>query len=361
MDGSGSIENRFQWSAYLLNSSLDSVFSDQIKVFLQGLEKEWATHFSKVSYELCQLEAGNRLRPIISFLGFLTSETDGQLHNDDYRKIIKVGVCIELIHKASLIIDDIIDGDSFRHGKTTFHVANGQEKAIAVSSQLIGKSFKLLMEVLQETNVPESTSLKCLNISINIINDMSEGLLQELTMINDDFSDIQVAKEIIQNEAASIIKNSLQIGYVLRGGDNELVVKYLGEIGESCGYIFQVMNDIEPYRNSTQYQHHKEKDKMEFFYDRKNIVTTFILQLMSTRQREAFYGSDNSVDKQQKLIEYFNKHKVYDHFMSEVAEIRKNITRSIALINGQGINNRWCLNCENFITSLTQVALSRLA
>ncbi len=361
MDDSVSIETKFQWNSYLLNSSLDSVFSDQLTIFLQRFESEWIAHFRNATYQLCQLESGNRLRPIISFLGYLTSETEVLLTADDFNRIVKVGVCIELIHKSSLIIDDMIDGDSLRSGKTTFHIANGQEKAIAVSFHLIGKSFKLLIEAMEEAHISQNTSLKCLKTSINIVNDMSTGLLKELSMVNADYSDINLAKEIILNETASIIKNSLLIGYLLRGGSNQSVINSLMLIGESCGYIFQVMNDIEPYRNGVHYKNHKGKNESEFFYNRKNIVTTFILQLMNSKEKREFYHIGNSGEGHKKLLELFNTHHVYDHFMSDIKAIKINIEHSVDTISKEGINMRWCLNCKSFITALTEVALTRIS
>jgi geranylgeranyl pyrophosphate synthase len=361
MEYSNSVKSEFKWNSYLLQSSLDPLFSDQLTIFIREFEREWQTHFSNVPYKLCQLESGNRLRPIISFLGYLISESDEYLSSYDLNNIVKVGICIELIHKSSLIIDDMVDGDSLRNGKTTFHVANGQEKAIAVTSHLISKSFKLLMEVLNETNISEKTSLKCIEISFNILDDMSTGLLKELSMDKVDFSDLKMAEEIIRNEAASIIKNSLLIGYILRRGNNPLMINYLSEIGESCGYIFQVMNDIEPYKRGRQYKNHKGKDELEFFFNRKNIITTFMLQLMSSKEKNDFYLIEGKVEAQKILFEFFNKNHVYDHFLAEIEGIKKNISDMIDAISKEGINSRWCQNCENFISSLTAVARDRVS
>jgi len=360
MDYCNSDKIGLKWNSYLTQAGLDSFFSNQLTTFLYEFEQEWSYHFKDVSYQLCQLESGNRLRPIISFLGYLISEDEVPLTPNDFGKIVKVGICIELIHKSSLIIDDIVDGDSFRRGKTTFHIANGLDKAIAVTSYLISKSFGLLIEVLSKSNMPENMSLKCVQLSINILNDLSTGLLKELSMDDSDFSNLKLTEEIIHYEAASIIKNSLVIGYILRGGNNSKVVDCLDEIGENCGYIFQVLNDIEPYKKSTEYINHKVKDELESFHKRKNIVTTFILQMMNAKDRIALNLIEDKSHAQKKLFEYFDKHDVYNHFTTEIEAIKENIIELGQTMNKQGVSRRWCENCKNFIESLTKMALDRV-
>lgn len=360
MDYSTSVKRGLRWNSYLFRSNLDSFFLDQLEAFIQGFEKEWNTYFNNVSYQLCQLESGNRLRPMTSFLGYLISEHEAPLTNDDLNKIIEVGICIELIHKSSLIIDDMVDGDTHRKGKVTFHIANGQEKAVAVASHLISRSFKLLMEVLNRFDVSKDASLKCIEVSINILNDMSMGLLKELSMDTIDFSNIELTEEIIRHETASIIKNSLLIGYLLRGGDNQGIINCLNLIGENCGYIFQVANDIEPFRNSAHYQDHKRKDELEFFYGRKNIVSAYIIQLMSPKEKEELDSIKDIKERNSKLSEYFHKHDVYAHFVIEIEEIKNSIHVQVDLMKKKGVNKRWCLNCKSFIDSLVEVALSRL-
>jgi hypothetical protein len=121
------------------------------------------------------------------------------------------------------------------------------------------------------------------------------------------------------------------------------------------------MNDIEPYRNGTQYKSHKGKNELEFFYDRKNIITSFILQLINSKEKEEFHLIRETIEVQAKLFEYFNRYCVYDHFIFEIEEIKKNMALMIDKINKEGVDNQWSLNFKNFINSLVEVALLRFS
>jgi heptaprenyl diphosphate synthase len=351
---------KLQWNSYLFKSTLDSFYLEQLSIFHSQFEKEWALLFSKPSYNLCQLESGNRLRPIIAFFGYLISDERIGLHANDYQKIVKLGVCIELIHKSSLIIDDMLDMDSLRNGMPTFHIANGEDNAIAIGIQLMCKSLKILSDALKDAKSPNEVSLKCLEVSITILNDMCTGLVMELSMNKIDFANVKVTEEIILYETSSIIKNSLILGYTVRGGDNNKIQEGLSQIGEGCGYIFQVMNDMEPYRNWGRYQNHKGKQVEEFLTLKKNIITSFILQLMNYYERAEFYEIHSKKEAHTKLLNLFATQKVYDHFMSEISELKKNITVQLGVIKDSGINDQWCLNFGRFIDSLIEVAHSRL-
>ena len=57
---------------------------------------------------------------------------------------------VEVFHKASLIHDDIEDGDLFRYGKPTLHQSHGMETAINVGDYLLGYGYHLIAELRKE-------------------------------------------------------------------------------------------------------------------------------------------------------------------------------------------------------------------
>src|SRR6202451_395021 len=56
----------------------------------------------------------------------------------------KVAVAVECFHKASLIHDDIEDGDAQRYGEKTLHEEYGVAVALNVGDLLIGEGYRLL-------------------------------------------------------------------------------------------------------------------------------------------------------------------------------------------------------------------------
>lgn len=64
----------------------------------------------------------------------------------EYERILRGFSAIELAHTASLIHDDIIDGDNFRRGKRSIHSIKGLPTALIYGHQLITVGFRIALE-----------------------------------------------------------------------------------------------------------------------------------------------------------------------------------------------------------------------
>src|SRR5438270_1861910 len=86
--------------------------------------------------------AGKRWRPFLTVAAFQAlRDNPGQALPEDLRKI---AVAVECFHKASLIHDDIEDGDSLRYGEKTLHEEHGIAVALNVGDLLIGEGYRLI-------------------------------------------------------------------------------------------------------------------------------------------------------------------------------------------------------------------------
>ncbi|MEM8961799.1 MAG: polyprenyl synthetase family protein [Acidobacteriota bacterium] len=89
--------------------------------------------------------AGKRWRP------FLAVALHQALQDDPSCEIVDtirtVAVAVECFHKASLIHDDIEDGDALRDGSDTLHEREGVPIALNVGDYLVGEGYRLLAEV----------------------------------------------------------------------------------------------------------------------------------------------------------------------------------------------------------------------
>ncbi len=86
--------------------------------------------------------AGKRWRPFLTIAAYqaLRSDTSAPLLDD----IRRLAVAIECFHKASLIHDDIEDGDDTRYGEKTLHAEYGIALALNVGDLLIGEGYRLI-------------------------------------------------------------------------------------------------------------------------------------------------------------------------------------------------------------------------
>ena len=96
-------------------------------------------------HDILQIVNGSRFRPLLTYYGY-------KLFSDNLNeKVYKSATAIELIHKSSIIIDDIIDQDDKRHSISTVHKQYSIDEALIITVFLLGKCMELLSEIDDST------------------------------------------------------------------------------------------------------------------------------------------------------------------------------------------------------------------
>ena len=90
------------------------------------------------------IRAGKRWRPFLTVCVHQALQDDPHAAPPDALR--KVAVAVECFHKASLVHDDIEDGDARRYGAPTLHASHGVPAALNVGDFLIGEGYRLLAE-----------------------------------------------------------------------------------------------------------------------------------------------------------------------------------------------------------------------
>jgi heptaprenyl diphosphate synthase len=106
-----------------------------------------ATDDAEVQGAVRQLleSSGKMLRPAFVIL----SSKFGQ---PDHEKIIRIGAAVEMLHLATLVHDDIIDGATTRRGMATLHVVRGPRGAVLVGDWLFASCFSLVADMAKSEN-----------------------------------------------------------------------------------------------------------------------------------------------------------------------------------------------------------------
>lgn len=96
---------------------------------------------------------GKRLRPFVTIAayamarhGFAGLEPGADMLSLAPKPVRRVALAIEALHKASLVHDDIEDGDTHRYGKPTVHHIHGVGTAINVGDYLVGLGYRLIAD-----------------------------------------------------------------------------------------------------------------------------------------------------------------------------------------------------------------------
>ena len=281
--------------------------------FNHSFEKAWDDTISKYDINQAQLAEGSHLRPLMVFWGYMAAvsapHTSSQIMKIDY--IADVAVSIELIHKATILIDDWIDEDRARHGKNAFHVEYGPYYTVILALHMISDSIIKLKAFLPLDIKAHNNYYICSDILANTIYSMSKGALEELKLESNRFN-LEHIKEIAKLETAEIIGNALQLGYFAGLGDNINDSNLLKYTGIRFGYLFQVMNDMEAFADQDSLITHKGNLNDDVNISRKNVAVALLYNIASKHDKTIVANGSYS-----DIVKLMKKYKVLDFIVSE--------------------------------------------
>jgi geranylgeranyl pyrophosphate synthase len=161
---------------------------------------------------------GKRLRPL---LVFLSSPPDRQ-------PPVSAGVAVELVHLASLVHDDLLDGATVRRGAPSTWSAFGERVATASGDCLFALAFS---ELARENDPSELVALAKAALAL------TEGeALQQEQLFNPSLS-VESQLERCASKTGALFSVACRLG----AGD---AASPLGEYGLALGIAFQIVDDI---------------------------------------------------------------------------------------------------------------------
>ena len=111
---------------------------EQVDSFIKEKLSSHVELIGEMSSYLIQ-SGGKRLRPLLTVASSELFGYQGDRH-------IKLAACVELIHNATLLHDDVIDKSDFRRGKKTNNHLWGNKNSILTGDYLLGRCFEIMVE-----------------------------------------------------------------------------------------------------------------------------------------------------------------------------------------------------------------------
>lgn len=177
---------------------------------------------------------GKMLRPALVILG-------AKFGKYKAKRIIPVAACVELLHTATLIHDDIIDESKLRRGIESVHSKYSKDVAVLIGDYIFAKTF----DILSGDYPPDM--LKKLSFSIMRI---CEGELSQYAHRYSDKIDIDKYIEIIAGKTAALFSMSLFAG-AYEAKVRKSVQQSLIQVGYCIGMMFQIIDDCLDYKSSS--------------------------------------------------------------------------------------------------------------
>jgi geranylgeranyl pyrophosphate synthase len=161
---------------------------------------------------------GKRLRPLLVFLASTPDEDPP----------VAAGAAVELVHMATLIHDDLIDGAEFRRGRAAAWAAYGPDAARAAGDYLFARAFSEL------TATGDARSIALLAEATLCL---ARGEALQRRQRNDPETTVESYLERCALKTGKLFEAACRLG-------NRGVDPALGEFGLALGIAFQITDDI---------------------------------------------------------------------------------------------------------------------
>jgi geranylgeranyl diphosphate synthase type I len=168
------------------------------------------------------LSGGKRVRPTVTVL---VCEALG----GDPEDAVDFAVGIELVHNASLVIDDIIDDSDVRRGVASAWSEFGHGPAIIASDGLLGEAFALF-----------SADERAMQVVAESMVELGEGEATELVAQP---TNEEEYLELARRKTGALFRAAAELGAVAADAD-AYTVEAFGQYAERVGIAFQMRDDV---------------------------------------------------------------------------------------------------------------------
>ena len=183
--------------------------------------------------EHVSLSGGKRVRPMVTLLSF--EAAGGELAGKNGRgssasaNAIDFAVGIELVHNASLVVDDIIDESELRRGVESTWAAFGHGPAVATSDGLLGEAFSLFDD-----------DDRAMRAVAEAMVELGEGEATELVAQPESEAEYV---ELARRKTGALFRAAAELGAIAADADTYTIESF-GNYAERVGIAFQIRDDV---------------------------------------------------------------------------------------------------------------------
>ena len=215
---------------------------------------------------------------------------------------INLATCVELIHAATLMHDDVIDNGEIRRGKKTINSIWGNQSSILVGDYLLSRCFEMMVE---------DGSLEVLKLLSSTSSEISQGeVLQlqhkgEIDMLEETYI------KIISAKTASLFAAATKVGSIITNKENK-IKEAMEFYGKNLGLTFQIADDTLDYNSELKIFGKKIGND---FYEGKITLPIILLYQKATKDerfelREIFKKQERNEIELKKVLTLIKKYNI---------------------------------------------------
>ncbi|MGD0753996.1 MAG: polyprenyl synthetase family protein [Bacteroidales bacterium] len=176
---------------------------------------------------------GKQMRPL---LVFLTARLNGEIAESTYI----AATCIELLHTASLVHDDVVDDAHERRGALSINALWNSKIAVLLGDYLLSTGMNICIE---------KSRYDMLEIISEAVKSMAEGELLQLQKARKLNIKEEDYYKIIISKTAALLSACTACGARSVSEDTE-IIQLMKDFGENIGIAFQIRDDILDYEGT---------------------------------------------------------------------------------------------------------------
>ena len=173
---------------------------------------------------------GKRLRPMLTLAAAKLCGYEGERH-------VTLATCIEFIHTATLLHDDVVDESALRRGVDSANAVWGNQASVLVGDFLFSRSFELMVE---------DGSVEVMGILSSASARLAEGEVMQLLTANDTDTGETEYLEVIAAKTAQLFAAACRLGAVVAERP-KVEAEALDAFGMNLGITFQLIDDVLDY------------------------------------------------------------------------------------------------------------------
>ncbi len=286
------LNNSYMDLKNLVGNRLDDVS----QVIKYKLESKISLIHKMTDYQL--KSGGKRIRPLLTLA---SSKLCGYRDGD---RDINLAACVELIHSATLLHDDVIDSSELRRGVKTSNSIWGNQSSILVGDYLFSRCFEMMVEdgSNEILKLLSSTSSTIAQGEVLQLEHKGEIDLLEETYFN-----------IISMKTAALFAAATRVGACI-GNRSKKEKDALESYGKNLGLAFQIADDALDYL-STKTIFGKEIGK-DFFEGKTTLPLVIIFQKANSEEKkfltDLFKKEERNEDDFSETLALINKYKAVE-------------------------------------------------
>lgn len=211
-----------------LSAIVSNDMSSVNKLILKGMESP-VTLIPQLAKHVISA-GGKRLRPMLTLASAKLCNYDGARH-------VTLATCIEFIHTATLLHDDVVDDSKLRRGLETANSVWGNQASVLVGDFLFSRSFELMVE---------DGSVKVMRILASASACLAEGEVMQLLTANDTETGESAYLDVIKAKTAQLFAAACRLGAIVADRPN-VEEEGLEAFGMNLGVAFQLIDDVLDY------------------------------------------------------------------------------------------------------------------